>query len=282
MATIPLQGQDWHIVTAGSRQNPAVLVLHGFTGTHRSWNPILHQLSASYWVVMPDLPGHGASSIPDDARELSMEHTAHRLAQLLDALSIDKVAVIGYSMGGRLALHMAWLRQERLWALALESASPGIRDAKDREARRRQDAELADQIETRGLPWFIEHWNSQPLFRFQSATLQAFENQIRRQQNAYGLAQSLRGAGTGSQGSLWDVLPAIHVPTLLITGDQDKKFHQTGEAMRKLIPKAQWVSIEQAGHTVHGEQPERFSDTVVPFLNTHRSPKDRIAEEDLL
>lgn len=268
---ISLDGQPWRIACWGRPDRPALLLLHGFTGSHRSWEDLAPVWAEDFWVVAPDLPGHGATGTPESPRDLGLVATARRLASLLDRLSIAKATVLGYSMGGRLALHMALNHQSRISALILESASPGLQDVEERRTRRERDDALAADIEARGLDWFIPYWANQPLFQRQSEAVREAENRVRWSQSAHGLAQSLRGAGTGQQESLWDELPALHIPVLLITGDDDCKFTVAAESMRKRCPAAFWVRVPHAGHTVHRDQPDRFREIVLNFLATQRS-----------
>lgn len=270
-----LNRQSWHYHTWGTSGNPALLLLHGFTGTHRSWASLAERWATRYFVVAPDLPGHGQTETPEDPESLSMRQTAARLAQLLDQLSIAKAAVIGYSMGGRLALHAAWLHPNRIAALILESASPGLADVDARRTRRNNDEALADTIEARGLSWFVPYWANQPLFAQQAEAVRAEENRIRHTQSPHGLAQSLRGAGTGRQDSLWHELPALGMPVLLITGRKDEKFCRTAEKMRDMMPHSEWVVVDQAGHTVHGEAPDAFYQATEHFLAQHGLAGDR-------
>ncbi len=270
LRTLCLDGQSWNVAVWGQPDRPALLLLHGFTGSHKSWDEIAPAWAEHFWVIAPDLPGHGSTDTPSAPQDLGLVATAHRLARLLERLSIAKATVLGYSMGGRLALHFAWKHAMHLSVLILESASPGIRDVHERQARRERDDALAADIEMRGLDWFVPHWANQPLFQSQSEAVREAENRIRWSQSAHGLAQSLRGAGTGRQDSLWDNLSGLHIPVLLITGHDDAKFTLTAQRMREMLPDASWVRVPDAGHTVHRDQPERFREIVLNFLATTR------------
>lgn len=268
MPDVVLGGQSWHYATWGRSQNPPIVLLHGFTGSHESWAQVADRWSDDYWIVAPDLPGHGRTPAPEDPQELAFPAAVGRLDALLSHISIDKAAVIGYSMGGRLALSWAVRSGQRIAALVLESASPGLDDAAERTQRQQHDRMLADAIEARGLSWFVPHWAGQPLFHTQSAALRARDNKIRAAQNPFGLAQSLRGAGTGAQEPLWTHLSGLAMPVLLITGGLDSKFRVIAERMASAIPQARCISVAGAGHVVHGEQPDQFDELVRNFFNT--------------
>jgi 2-succinyl-6-hydroxy-2,4-cyclohexadiene-1-carboxylate synthase len=268
MESVELSGQVWRYQTYGLATRPALVLLHGFTGSHLSWDALARRWSRHYYVIVPDLPGHGQTAASANASEGSMPKMADRLSQLLQRLSIPKAAVLGYSMGGRLALHWAVRHGQQVQRLILESASPGLEDAAQRQKRRRQDRELAQSIEVRGIDWFVPFWSNQPLFQHQPDSLKALENRIRQAQSAMGLAQSLRAAGTGEQESLWPNLKDILMPVLLVTGSEDPKFCAIAEEMAQRFPNAKWVCVAQSGHTVHGEQMDRFYEAVDAFL-TH-------------
>lgn len=266
MQSVELSGQLWRYRTYGCATTPALVLLHGFTGSHLSWEALASRWAHRYYVITPDLPGHGKTAYGAHPESLTMAATADRLSQLLHHLSITKACVLGYSMGGRLALHFAVQHADQVRCLILESASPGLDDPTERQERRTRDWALAQAIESRGLQWFVPFWANQPLFQNQPEWLKAKENKIRRTQSPTGLAQSLRGAGTGEQASLWPQLPEIQVPVLLITGSQDQKFGVIAQRMAQRIPHARWVLVQESGHTVHGEQAERFYTLVNAFL----------------
>ena len=181
---------------------------------------------------------------------------------LLDRLAIDRAHMLGYSMGGRLALYLALRYPGRFRRLMLESASPGIADDAARLERRRQDDALADAIEATGIAWFVDYWQGLPLWRTQ-ATLELAVRQAQRRQrlgnDATGLANSLRGMGAGAQPSLWHELPGLRLPTLLLVGELDHKFRAINQAMARLIPDVRLERIPDAGHNTHLERPAEFA-----------------------
>lgn len=260
-----------HITEAGS--GPPLLLLHGFTGSAAEWYDLLPTLAHGRRVIMPDLIGHGASEAPDDPARYTMERCVADLLAVLDHLELAQVDLLGYSMGGRVALHLAAAAPERINRLILESASPGIADSAERAARAVADDALADRIVAEGLEWFVDHWASIPLFASQSALPEAVrvaQRERRLAQRARGLANALRGMGAGRQESLWDVLDQIALPTLLISGELDHKYVDIGAAMAARMSQVQHVVVPAAGHTVHLEQPQAFNEIVVRYLEAIR------------
>ena len=198
-----------------------------------------------------------------------MDETVCDLAELLDELGIASCRVVGYSMGGRVALAFAVAHPDRVRSLVLESASPGIADPDERAARRRDDDRLADEIEARGLEWFVAEWERRPIFAsHQALSSEDKERQraIRRSGSARGYAQSLRGMGTGRQPSYWDALDGLSIPITLVTGALDAKFTAIAERMRARMPHVVHAAIEGAGHTPHLEQPDRFAEVLADTL----------------
>lgn len=255
-----LNGLNYHVVEYGAGPE-AVVLLHGFTGSSASWDAIAAQLAARYHVLAPDLPGHGATDAPTDPTRYRIEQATADLIALLDARGIASAHWVGYSMGARLALHVALTHPQRAVTLTLESGSPGLATQAEREARVAADAALANRIENDGVQAFVAFWESLPLFASQSALTDAVRLTLRaaRLRNSpVGLANSLRGMGTGAQPSGWDALAAFDRPTHLIVGALDAKFVDIAARMQKRLPQAVTTVVPAAGHAVHLEQPGAF------------------------
>jgi len=255
----------------GEARNSAqtLILLHGFTGSAAAWG---HQLDtlADYGlrIIALDLLGHGQSDAPDDPQRYTIERCQQDILAGLQELGVSKgqATILGYSMGGRIALYTAFSGFFR--ALILESASPGLEDPAEREQRRVSDEALAASIEGEGVPAFIERWENLRLFASQrtlpSECREALHRQ-RLQNSATGLAQSLRGIGTGVQPSLYARLPTLHIPVLLIAGALDTKFTAIAQRMVQALPQSQLRIVPAAGHTVHLEQPQLFTSLVGDF-----------------
>lgn len=246
---------------------PPLLMLHGFTGSAVAWRNLAG--AWPYRVIAVDLPGHGRTGCPTDAGRYAIESVAADLAVLLDRLQAIPAHVLGYSMGGRLALYLAVTRPSLIRSLILESASPGLETEEARLARRIQDAALADRIETEGIEAFVTEWESLPLFAPQRRLSPEVRGALRRQRlhnNPHGLAGSLRGMGTGSQPSLWPSLSEVQLPVLLLAGGLDEKFRSINERMAASLPDARLQIMADAGHTTHHEQPAAFQAEVLSFL----------------
>jgi 2-succinyl-6-hydroxy-2,4-cyclohexadiene-1-carboxylate synthase len=264
--TIMLRGADYNVVTAGS--GAPLMLLHGFTGCAQSWAHVRPALTAHFKLIMPDLPGHGRSASPLDPARYSIGHCIEDLIAILDFLGVQRTHLLGYSMGGRVALAAAIEHPARFASLILESASPGLAAASERQARIASDHELADFIERQGIEAFVARWERIPLFSSQDRLPGAARARLRAQRlanNGSGLANSLRGMGTGIQPPLWDRLGELRMPCLIAAGELDGKFVDIARRMAPAIDRARRVTVADAGHTIHLEQPAKFERLVLDF-----------------
>ncbi|PSQ81757.1 MAG: 2-succinyl-6-hydroxy-2,4-cyclohexadiene-1-carboxylate synthase [Bacteroidetes bacterium QS_8_68_15] len=244
-----------------------MLFLHGFMGAAANWQPIAGRLTDGARCLAVDLPGHGSATgrLSDD--DYTMDGAADALAATLDTQDLSRVAVVGYSMGGRLALYFALQWPERCRRLLLESASPGLETETARADRRRTDAERARRI-SGDFRAFLEDWYRMPLFASLSRHGLVEEAVARRLDNDPAeLVRSLEGMGTGRQPSLWPRLPELAMPALVLTGALDEKYCRLTEAMAaRSKGRLRRTVVEDAGHNVHAERPERFAARLRAFL----------------
>ncbi len=275
-----------HVTVGGIRygvrvtgDGPPLVLLHGFTGGSSTWRPHLARLARSRRVIVPDLLGHGATPSPADPERYGIEHAVPDVLALLDRLDATTFALLGYSMGGRLALHIALAVPDRVQALMLESASPGIREAGERAARAREDEALASSIERQGVEAFVARWQALPIFASQENLPAAVRDCLRAQRLANsptGLANSLRGMGAGVVPPVWERLVELHMPVLLIAGALDEKYAAIARAMAQRVSRSVLATTAEAGHAVHLEQPDVFDETVMRFLVTpERLPREQ-------
>jgi 2-succinyl-6-hydroxy-2,4-cyclohexadiene-1-carboxylate synthase len=250
---------------AAARRFP--VLLHGFAGSAGEWEGgLIDGLAGSGLPpVLVDLPGHGSDTGVTDPAAFTLGAALARIG----AAGRWPADLIGYSMGGRLALHFAAAHPGRIRRLVLESASPGLEAETDRAKRRAGDEALAARIEGDGIEWFVEHWESQAMFetrRRLDADVLLRRRNLRLGNDPKSLAAALRGLGTGTLPSLWDRLERLERPTLLVVGERDEKFVTTAERMARAMPHARVAVIAGAGHTVHLEAPGAWLEAVIGFL----------------
>ena len=268
---ISVNGVHLGVLQSGTQEQhaPVLVLLHGFTGSATSWGTLLNDPALSGMrIIALDLLGHGQSDAPEDPQRYHIEYCQADIIGILQTLGIKRgeAILLGYSMGGRIALYCAFSYYFR--ALILESASPGLATFTERAQRRASDDALAERIEREGIEAFVNYWEQLPLFASQSNLPIECRNAQRAQRlnnRAHGLANSLRGIGTAVQPPLYQRLPELTLPVLLITGELDNKFCTIGQRMAQQLPQAQLQIVPDAGHTVHLEQPERFVTLVHKF-----------------
>ncbi len=266
MARIEVNGIVLNVETVGS--GPPLLLLHGFTGSNATWAPFL-EAWCDFTTVCVDFIGHGGSDSPAEASRYAMSACLDDLCAALDALSIEKTAVLGYSMGGRVALQLAVKRPQRVSALILVSASPGIEDSTERAERVKADEALAGRIEAEGIKAFVDYWQSIPLWASQVSLSGEKRLALRRgrlQNSIVGLTNSLCGMGAGAQDYVFDRLGEVRVPALLIAGALDQKYRDLALQMAARMLAAESRIIEGAGHATHLERPDEFAEAVSAFM----------------
>jgi 2-succinyl-6-hydroxy-2,4-cyclohexadiene-1-carboxylate synthase len=240
---------------------PARLILaHGFTQTARSWatfEPLLQAELPNSELLAVDLPGHGDAPPPAD---LDLWASARRLV----AVGGTGSTYVGYSMGGRVALHAAIEAPNAVRRLVLIGATAGIDDPAERQVRRNADEQLADHIEEVGVPAFVDEWLTNPLFA--GLTERTAFRSDRLRNTAAGLAASLRSTGTGTQTPLWDRLGEVECPVLVLVGEHDAKFTDLGRRLVDGLRAAELVVVADAGHSVHLEQPETTAAAIASWL----------------
>ena len=272
---------------------PANLVLlHGFTQTGRSWDAVIAALAERYRplgdgrraladrsgvledgsgvltdrsevlgdatrVLTPDIRGHGESSAVEPV-------TLGAVIEDLATAAPARFTLAGYSMGGRIALHVALaLGAPRVERLVLIGASPGIADPVARAARRAADERLAAELEGSTIEQFARLWAATPVLAGQPPAVAATAHADRLRSTPAGLARALRGLGTGALAPLWDRLGELAMPVTLVAGERDEKFSAIAAQMAGAVPGALPAVVAGAGHAAHLEAPARVAELIL-------------------
>lgn len=235
---------------------PTVLLLHGFTHTGSSWEPVVAALGERYRSLTPDLRGHGAAGA---RKPVTLEAV---LCDLDPLLSGGEVTLVGYSMGGRIALHAGLAWPERVERLILIGASPGISEPAERARRRRADEQLAGEIERLNIEEFARRWAQTPVLAGLPEDVLVRVHADRLRNSPAGLAAALRGLGTGALPSLWQRLGELTMPAALVVGERDEKFRGIAAQMAEANPEAEVMVVPGAGHAAHLEAPERVAQII--------------------
>jgi 2-succinyl-6-hydroxy-2,4-cyclohexadiene-1-carboxylate synthase len=238
-----------------------VVLLHGFTQSSRSWGEVSRALADRRRVVCIDAPGHGKSS----GVTADLPAGADLMMQAAESAGAATAAWVGYSMGGRFALHVALRHSDSVERLVLVSTTAGIEDPAERQERRRSDEKLAGRLEAEGVEPFVRWWVSQPLFATLHPDAAGLESRLGG--TATGLASSLRHAGAGTQEPLWEQVGSLSMPVLVVAGELDGKYAGIGARLASAIgTNASLVLIEGAGHACHLEKPDVFVGLITEFL----------------
>ncbi len=226
-----------------------LVLLHGFGGTHRAWDGVVGLLDRErYRPLALDLPGHGAEA--DAPRPISF---AGCVEHVLD-VSPERFVLCGYSLGGRVALHVALAAPERVVQLVLIGVNPGIEDDGERAARRLSDRALADDLERGPYEEFIERWRTQPLFAADPPEVGALAREDQRRNRPDALAAAMRGLGVGEMAPLWERLPELAMPVAALVGERDPKFLALGRRTAGLLPGGELLVVP-GGHGLPLENP---------------------------
>ncbi|TMC82033.1 MAG: 2-succinyl-6-hydroxy-2,4-cyclohexadiene-1-carboxylate synthase [Chloroflexi bacterium] len=246
---------------------PPVTLLHGFTQSGRSWRELISRMPEGWKWIVPDLRGHGETQTRREA-PCSMEACAADLEMLWDELGVERTHLAGYSMGGRLALHVAARQPERILSLLTIGAHAGL-DEDARAGRRQGDEALAERIERDGVESFVDYWSSLPLFAGLQRRGPAYLAEVRAdrlQNHATGLACSLRGMGAGVMEPVWDELSLVTFPCTFVAGQLDHGYVASARRLAVTVRNGRAELVLRAGHAVHQERPDAFARVLANHL----------------
>ena len=275
------QNNRLHYCFSGNLNKPLILFLHGFMGNSDEFDAVVKSLANEFYCLSVDLPGHGKTQVLDDDC-YTMAKTADALISFLDNLldsvlnksKISRCFLIGYSMGGRLALYLMLHFPQYFHKVILESASPGLSTQKEKLERVKRDEQIARKLARMTTKddfiIFLDNWYNQPIFGNIKNHPQ-FERMIknRLQNNPEDLAKSLRLMGTGVQPSLWNYLQENKVPLLLLVGEHDKKFVDINKRMLDIneFCELNLHIVKNTAHNIHLENAPVFVKNIRDFFN---------------
>ena len=262
-----LATEDVRLSYVVSGTGPPVTLLHGFTQSGRSWHEVIAHMPQGWRWIVPDLRGHGETEVRPGA-PCSMDGCAADVLRLWDELGLERSHVVGYSMGGRLALHIAARDPDRALSLLTIGAHAGL-DEDAREGRRLGDEALAERIENDGVDAFVSYWGSLPLFAGLERRGPAYVAQVRAERlrnHAAGLACSLRGMGAGAMEPLWGELAYVAIPCTFVAGQLDHGYVASARRLAATVLHGRSEIVPRAGHPVHQEQPDAFARVLASHL----------------
>lgn len=268
--TADAPGPGLAVLTAGSDAGRPVLCLHGLLGRGTDWLPFVEPSLGVYRFLLPDLPGHGQSVRLGDPDRYRFEAAVRAVLAALDRSGLCRARLVGYSLGGRLALYLALRHPDRFSRVVLISGSPGLRTPEERAARIAHDEAQARDMVRRDPESFLREWYRQPVFVSLGRRPDLVERWIkeRREQPMAEPAAALSGLSTGRQPNLWPDLPALQVPALFLAGAADPKFADLAVRMGEMTPGiGRHAILPDCGHVPHAEAPAVTRRLVTEFLH---------------
>lgn len=260
-------GFSLNVEVSGS--GPAIVLLHGFTGSATGWGAFGERLRERLTTVAVDIVGHGQSDKPLEVEHYRMPQVVADIVEAVRMAGFERCAWLGYSMGGRTALQVAAAFPGAVERLVLIGASPGIADAEGRAARVADDERLAQRILDEGVPTFVDYWESIPLFASQQSLPGKTRDAIRAGRlscDPNGLANSLRGMGTGAQVPLHERLSELAMPVLAMAGELDTRYTEVARELAVAVPRGRCSVVPNAGHAAHIENPEWCAGQATAFV----------------
>jgi 2-succinyl-6-hydroxy-2,4-cyclohexadiene-1-carboxylate synthase len=234
-----------------------LILLHGFGGTHRAWDGVVERLDPErYRPLALDLPGHGEQA--DAERPISFAGCVEHVL----ARAPERFALCGYSLGGRVALHVALAAPERVSRLVLVSTMAGIEDDAERARRSATDRRLADELENGSQEDFVARWCAQPMFADDPPAVDVLAREDYSRNRPDAIAAVLRGIGTGEMTPLWERLHELKMPAMILVGDRDTKFRVLARRMADLMPRAV-VKTVPGGHRLPLENGVAVANTLL-------------------
>lgn len=277
--SIELLGDRYHVEHHGDPNGEAVLFLHGFSQSSATWLPVIEELLGTregerLHLVLLDLIGHGRSAKPEDPAPYALDHVVESIEALRVSAGLGRIHLVGYSMGGRIALAYAVRYPGSLRTLVLESASFGPRTPEERASMAERDRALAERLHASTPEEFAGWWAQMPVLASQGDLPDAMreaEAAMRRDNDVRALALATLGAGQGAMPDLWDAASRLPVPLTYLTGTRDERYAALASAAE-----AEWgldVRRFQTGHNVHLEAPEEYTRTLSEVLAKGREPR---------
>lgn len=239
-----------------SARGRALVLLHGFTGTPRSWARVARLLPSDAVVFMPALLGHDGT--PGHGSPAGFSAEVDRIALLIRSAELAPAHLCGYSLGGRVALGLLVSHPELFSGATLIGAHPGLQSESERAARARSDARWRELLDREGIEAFVAAWEQQPLFASQRALPDGILAEQRRERLAHdarGLSRSLANLGLAGMPDYGRELGRIRVPVELVSGELDARFTDLAAGMRARLPDARTTVVPGIGHNVVLERP---------------------------
>jgi len=244
-------------VESGQPGYPWLVFLHGFSGDRDEWRTVGEAFPAWPRLYL-DLPGHGGSA---DIAVDGFAGVSELLQATLNSYNILDYWLVGYSLGGRVAMNFACQPRAGLRGLIVEGGHPGLQDEASRQARLINDSAWAERFRREPLAQVFADWYQQPVFASLDAAQRASLVALRRRNNGATLAAMLEATSLARQADLRPSLQARDFPFHYLCGERDAKFRAIAQALAADIH-----IIHHAGHNAHRDNPAAVIACLAQFL----------------
>ena len=263
-----LQVGDLAVAVSDTGNGPPVLLLHGSACGKRMWHHQIRALKGRFRVIAYDQRGHGRTDAPADATRYSASHLARDLVGVLDALNIERAAIVGFSLGGGPALALAATKPERVSHLVLADVGAGADDPVKIEAMARRWVDLIRRGEVDELVCDMLRSELFKVYVRRSMRRRNYMAALIRATPINGLRFTLSEVMVKRKSlfRLTGVLQSIKVPTLILVGQQDYVCSKAAKLLAQSIPNATLKIIANSGHMTPLEQPAAFNAALLEFL----------------
>ncbi len=268
MGIISLKGIHLHYSEWGDKDKPPLVLLHGFAQSTKTWEEVAPRLAKDRRVVALDLIGHGKSDKPDEPASYEMGPMLQSISALQRRLWADRIDILGYSMGGRIALTYACTQPHRVSSLILESTGLGPDTAQQHQAMLKRDLDLIERLSTAKIKDFVDFWEGMSIFETQKRLPPEVRKKIRAERLANdprALALTVRGSGQHTMANLTRQIEALPLPVLYMAGILDRKYLKNAEKLQH--NKGISCILANTGHNIHVEDPDAFCRRVQQFLD---------------
>lgn len=254
----------------GEASQPTLVLIHGFLGSKADWLPLIPTLSQYFHCICLDLPSHGDNQVAvSPALANGFDFCVHDIVNRLDSLGIGAFHLYGYSLGGRIALHLAKAYPQRLLSLWLESCHPGLINSDDQAARSSNDKLWAKRLQSLSSRDFLQLWYQQAVFadmpeNTRKALIAKRATQLE-QYPKHALKQIFLATSLARQAAMWDLPASLACQCHILAGSQDAKFTAIAQQWKTLQPIV-LHQIDAAGHNIHHANPAALLAEITTWL----------------
>nr|WP_251080768.1 2-succinyl-6-hydroxy-2,4-cyclohexadiene-1-carboxylate synthase [Motilimonas cestriensis] len=253
-------------------ESTPIVFIHGFLGSGKDWQGVIAQLAHEQNWLTIDLPGHGGSQNVTLSAPRAFQQCCNLIHQCLQALAIRQCYLVGYSLGGRIALHYLQMYPSQVRQLILESAHTGLIQQHEKTIRISHDKNWAQRFATEPLNQVLLDWYQQEVFTDLSTTQRQQLYQLRRQNDGDALSKMLLATSLGQQDNLRHVITDATCPVSYFVAEQDQKFTQLANALKKSTSQLNKVSFTEAGHNIHFAKPIEYANQISRLIP--KTPQD--------